>query len=130
MVSGLLRSRCEPQLSYSPFSCPAAGHDEGESGLREVVCGLPWSWGRGRRRGGGAHAPRPRNFHRRALQDPHDGECQLPTDADLLRAIDDAFRKRDARVERRLSDGERRDAVAYIKTFRRSSRTRASTSCR
>jgi len=65
-----------------------------------------------------------------ALQDPHDGERQLPTDADLLRAIDDGLPQARCRMERAALDGERRDAVAYIKTFSSFFATQASTSCR
>jgi len=62
--------------------------------------------------------PRPRNFTGGLYKIRTTASGQLPTDADLERANRRrASRKRDAGWKGRLSDGERRDAMAYIKTF-------------
>src|SRR2546421_11000506 len=62
--------------------------------------------------------PRPRNFTGGPYKTRTTASGQLPTDADLLRAIDDGLPgSAMPGWKGRLSDGERRDAVAYIKTF-------------
>jgi len=62
--------------------------------------------------------PRPPQFHGWALQDPHHASGQLPTDADLERAIDNGLPgSAMPGWKGRLSDAERRSVLAYIKTF-------------
>ncbi len=65
-----------------------------------------------------AMLPRPRNFTGAVYKIRTTASGQLPTDADLLRAIDDGLPGSAMPAWKgRLSDGERRDVLAYIKTF-------------
>src|SRR5438094_1412995 len=62
--------------------------------------------------------PRPRNFTGAAYKIRTTASGQLPTDADLIRAIDDGLPGSAMPAWKgRLSDAERRDVAAYIKTF-------------
>jgi mono/diheme cytochrome c family protein len=62
--------------------------------------------------------PRPRNFTGAIYKIRTTASGQLPTDADLLRAIDDGLPGSAMPGWRgKLSDAERRDVMAYIKTF-------------
>src|SRR3989454_5691347 len=62
--------------------------------------------------------PRPRNFTVGLYKIRTTASGQLPTDADLLRAIDDGLPgSAMPGWKGRLSDTERRDVMAYIKTF-------------
>src|SRR5437588_9267445 len=61
---------------------------------------------------------RPRNFTGAVYKIRTTASGQLPTDADLLRAIDDGLPGSAMPAWRgRLSDAERRDVLAYLKTF-------------
>ena len=62
--------------------------------------------------------PRPRNFTGAVYKVRTTASGQLPTDADLMRAIDDGLPGSAMPAWKgRLSDGERRDVMAYLKTF-------------
>src|SRR5437899_12888265 len=62
--------------------------------------------------------PRPRNFTGAVYKIRTTASGQLPTDADLMRAIDDGLPGSAMPAWKgRLSDAERRDVAAYIKTF-------------
>ncbi|HEV8264098.1 MAG TPA: c-type cytochrome [Gemmatimonadales bacterium] len=62
--------------------------------------------------------PRPRDFTGAIYQIRSTGSGELPTDADLLRAIDQGLPGTAMPGwETRLSDRERRDVAAYLKTF-------------
>ena len=62
--------------------------------------------------------PRPRNFTGAVYKIRTTASGQLPTDADLLRAIDEGLPGSAMPAWKgRLSDGERRDVMAYLKTF-------------
>src|SRR5947209_9518329 len=62
--------------------------------------------------------PRPRNFTGAIYKIRTTASGQLPTDADLMRAIDEGLPGSAMPAWKgRLSDAERRDVVAYIKTF-------------
>src|SRR3989441_220128 len=62
--------------------------------------------------------PRPRNFTGAVYKIRSTASGQLPTDADLIRAIDEGLPGTAMPVwKTRLSDGERRDVMAYLKTF-------------
>jgi mono/diheme cytochrome c family protein len=62
--------------------------------------------------------PRPRNFTGALYKIRTTASGQLPTDADLLRAIDEGLPGSAMPAWKgRLSDGERRDVMAYLKTF-------------
>ncbi len=62
--------------------------------------------------------PRPRNFTGAVYKIRTTASGQLPTDADLLRVIDDGLAGSAMPAWKgRLSDGERRDVMAYLKTF-------------
>src|SRR5207247_10539169 len=62
--------------------------------------------------------PRPRNFTGGLYKIRTTASGQLPTDADLFHAIDEGLPGSAMPGWRgRLSDAERRDAMAYIKTF-------------
>src|SRR5438128_4087891 len=62
--------------------------------------------------------PRPRNFTGAVYKIRSTASGQLPTDADLIRAIDEGLPGTAMPAwKTRLSDGERRDVMAYLKTF-------------
>src|SRR2546425_3462053 len=62
--------------------------------------------------------PRPRNFTGAVYKIHSTASGQLPTDADLMRAIDEGLPGTAMPAWKgRLSDGERRDVMAYLKTF-------------
>lgn len=62
--------------------------------------------------------PRPRDFTGAVYKIRSTASGQLPTDADLLRAVDQGLPGTAMPAwAKRLSDRERRDVVAYIKTF-------------
>jgi DMSO reductase family type II enzyme heme b subunit len=62
--------------------------------------------------------PRPRDFTGAVFKIRTTASGQLPTDADLMRAIDDGlFGTAMPAWKSRLSDRDRRDVMAYIKTF-------------
>src|SRR5919109_962679 len=62
--------------------------------------------------------PRPRNFTGAVYKIRTTSSGQLPTDADLMRAIDDGLPGSAMPAWKgRLSDAERRNVAAYIKTF-------------
>jgi len=62
--------------------------------------------------------PRPRDFTGAVYQIRTTANGQLPTDADLRRSIDDGlFGTAMPGWKGRLSDAERRDVLAYLKTF-------------
>src|SRR6266540_2915126 len=62
--------------------------------------------------------PRPRDFTGAIYKIRTTASGQLPTDADLLHAIDEGLPGSAMPAwNRRLSDAERRDVMAYIKTF-------------
>src|SRR2546421_8382005 len=62
--------------------------------------------------------PRPRNFTGAIYKIRTTASGQLPTDADLMRAIDEGLAGSAMPAWKgRLSDAERRNVAAYIKTF-------------
>src|SRR3989454_7417486 len=62
--------------------------------------------------------PRPRNFTGAVYKIRSTASGQLPTDADLIRAIDEGLPGTAMPAwKTRLSDGERRNVRAYVKTF-------------
>ena len=65
-----------------------------------------------------AMLPRPRNFTGAVYKIRTTASGQLPTDADLMRAIDEGLPGSAMPAwKARLSEAERRDVIAYIKTF-------------
>ena len=65
-----------------------------------------------------AMLPRPRNFTGAVYKIRTTASGQLPTDADLMRAIDEGLPGSAMPAwKSRLSDGERRNVMAYLKTF-------------
>src|SRR5438034_375559 len=65
-----------------------------------------------------AMVPRPRNFTGAVYKIRTTASGQLPTDADLMRAIDEGLPGSAMPAWKgRLSDAERRNVAAYIKTF-------------
>src|SRR5438876_225207 len=65
-----------------------------------------------------AMVPRPRNFTGADNKIRTTASGQLPTDADLMRAIDEGLPGSAMPAwKARLSEAERRDVIAYIKTF-------------
>ncbi len=62
--------------------------------------------------------PQPRNFTGAVYKIRSTASGQLPTDADLMRAIDEGLPGTAMPAwKTRLSDGGRRDVIAYLKTF-------------
>ncbi len=65
-----------------------------------------------------AMLPRPRNFTGAVYKIRQTASGQLPTDADLMRAIDEGLPGSAMPAWKgRLSDAERRNVMAYVKTF-------------
>jgi mono/diheme cytochrome c family protein len=68
--------------------------------------------------GAAAMLPRPRNFTGALYKIRSTASGQLPTDQDLMRAIDEGLPGSAMPAwQARLSDRERRDVLAYLKTF-------------
>ncbi|HEX9417660.1 MAG TPA: c-type cytochrome [Methylomirabilota bacterium] len=119
MVSGLLllalRATAFP-IPHSPV--PPQDTTKGKAVYVKWCAGCHGDGGAGDGAAAAHMLPRPRNFTGGLYKIRTTASGQLPTDADLLRAIDDGLpASAMPGWKGRLSDGERRDAVAYIKTF-------------
>src|SRR5467141_4949539 len=115
MVSGLLllalRATAFP-IPHSPV--PSQDTTAGKSVYVKWCAGCHGDGGAGDGVAAAHMLPRPRNFTGGLYKIRTTASGQLPTDADLLRAIDDGLPgSAMPGWKGRLSDGERRDAVAY-----------------
>jgi DMSO reductase family type II enzyme heme b subunit len=103
-------------LLPSPF--PAQDTTKGKAVYVKWCAGCHGDGGAGDGPAAAHMLPRPRNFTGAIYKIRTTASGQLPTDADLMRAIDDGLPGSAMPAWKgRLSDAERRDAAAYIKTF-------------
>src|SRR2546430_1398138 len=119
MISGflLLALRAAPFPSpHSPF--PAQDTTKGKAVYVKWCAGCHGDGGAGDVPAAAYMLPRPRNFTGGLYKIRTTASGQLPTDADLARAIDDGLPGSAMPGWRgRLSNAERRNVMAYIKTF-------------
>src|SRR5256885_4403334 len=119
MISGLLllALRAAPFPSpHSPF--PAQDTTKGKAVYVKWCAGCHGDGGAGDGPAAAYMLPRPRNFTGGLYKICTTASGQLPTDADLARAIDQGLPGSAMPGWRgRLSDTERRNVVAYIKSF-------------
>src|SRR5882724_2577182 len=119
MVSGLLllalRATAFP-IPHSPV--PPQDTTAGKSVYVKWCAGCHGDGGAGDGAAAAHMLPRPRNFTSGLYKIRTTASGQLPTDADLLRAIDEGLPgSAMPGWKTRLSDAERRHVMAYIKTF-------------
>src|SRR5256885_10212097 len=119
MISALLllALRAAPfPIPDSPF--PLQDTTKGKAVYVKWCAGCPGETG-ARDGPSAAHMlPRPRNFTGALYKIRTTASGQLPTDADLMRAIDEGLPGSAMPAwQGRLSEGERRDVAAYLKTF-------------
>src|SRR5436190_765104 len=119
MISGLLllALRAAPfPIPHSPF--PLQDTTKGKAVYVKWWAGCHGDGGAGDGPSAAHMLPRPRNFTGAIYKIRSTASGQLPTDADLMRAIDEGLPGSAMPAWKgRLSDGERRDVAAYIKTF-------------
>jgi mono/diheme cytochrome c family protein len=119
MISGLLllALRAAPfPIPHSPF--PLQDTTKGKAVYVKWCAGCHGDGGAGDGAGAAYMLPRPRNFTVGLYKIRTTASGQLPTDADLLRAIDEGLAgSAMPGWKGRLSQPERRDVMAYIKTF-------------
>src|SRR2546427_8265156 len=118
MVSGLLllalRATAFP-IPHSPI--PPQDTTRGKAVYVKWCAGCHGDGGAGDGAAAAYMLPRPRNFTGGLYKIPTTANGQLPTDADLLRAVDDRLPgSAMPRWKGRLSAAERRHVMAYIKT--------------
>src|SRR5437879_13216557 len=103
-------------ISHSPF--PVQDTTRGKAVYVKWGAGGDGDGGAGDGAAAAHMLPRPRNFTGAIYKIRTTASGQLPTDADLLHAIDEGLPGSAMPGWRgRLSDAERRDAMSYIKTF-------------
>src|SRR5438445_4029024 len=103
-------------IPHSPF--PVQDTAKGKAVYVKWCSGCHGDGGGGDGPAAATMLPRPRNFTGAIYKIRSTASGQLPTDADLLRAIDEGLPGTAMPAwKTRLSDGERRDVVAYLKTF-------------
>src|SRR5213593_3455893 len=119
MVSGLLllALRAAPfSIPHSPF--PLQDTTKGKAVYVKWCAGCHGDGGAGDGPAAAYMLPRPRNFTGAIYKIRTTASGQLPTDADLMRAIDEGLPGTAMPAwQTRLSDGERRNVMAYIRTF-------------
>src|SRR4029077_2679078 len=103
-------------LLPSPF--PAQDTTKGKAVYVKWCAGCHGEGGAGDGPAAARMLPRPRNFTGAIYKIRTTASGELPTDADLMRAIDEGLPGSAMPAWKgRLSDAERRDVAAYIKTF-------------
>ncbi len=106
-----------------PFSLPSSPFSAQDTTRGKVVyvkwcAGCHGETGAGDGPAAATMLPRPRNFTGAIYKIRTTASGQLPTDADLMRAIDEGLPGTAMPAwQGRLSDTERRDVAAYLKTF-------------
>src|SRR5260370_27249079 len=119
MISALLllALRATP-LPFPPSSFPVQDTAKGKAVYVKWCSGCHGDGGAGDGPAAATMLPRPRNFTGAVYKIRSTASGQLPTDADLIRAIDEGLPGTAMPAwKTRLSDGERRDVMAYLKTF-------------
>jgi DMSO reductase family type II enzyme heme b subunit len=104
--------------AYSP--APLSGQDttKGRAVYIKWCAGCHGDTGDGKGPGASYMLPRPRDFTGAIYKIRTTASGQLPTEADLMRAIDEGLPGSAMPAwKTRLSEGERRDVMAYLKTF-------------
>jgi mono/diheme cytochrome c family protein len=105
-----------PLLSAS--SVPVQDTTKGKAVYLKWCAGCHGETGGGDGPAAAAMLPRPRNFTGAIYKIRTTASGQLPTDADLMRAIDEGLPGSAMPAwKSRLSDAERRNVMAYLKTF-------------
>jgi DMSO reductase family type II enzyme heme b subunit len=107
-------------MAVRPFGRPAVAQDTtaGKTVYVKWCAGCHGDDGKGDGAGARHMIPPPRDFTGAVYQIRSTSSGQLPTDADLLRSIDEGlFGTAMPGWKTRLSDRQRRDVLAYIKTF-------------
>src|SRR5256886_1662121 len=120
MISALLALglAARPPFPLPPSPLPVQDTVKGKVVYEKWCAGCHGETGAGDGPAAAYMLPRPRNFTGAVYKIRTTASGQLPTDADLLRAIDQGLPGSAMPGWRgRLSDAERRDVVAYIKSF-------------
>ena len=119
MIDGLLvLALLAPLVPRPPSLVPLQDTTKGKAVYVKWCAGCHGDGGAGDGPSAAHMLPRPRNFTGAIYKIRSTASGQLPTDADLMRAIDEGLPGSAMPAWKgRLSDGERRDVVAYIKTF-------------
>ena len=108
------------RLPLTAYRSPLTAQDtvKGKAVYEKWCAGCHGDTGGGDGAAAPAMLPRPRNFTGAVYKIRTTASGQLPTDADLMRAIDEGLPGSAMPAWKgRLSDAERRDVIAYIKTF-------------
>jgi len=120
MISALLvlGLAAGPPFPLPPSPLPVQDTTHGKAVYVKWCAGCHGETGAGDGPAAAYMLPRPRNFTGAVYKIRTTASGQLPTDADLLRAIDDGLPGSAMPAWKgRLSDAERRDVLAYLKTF-------------
>src|SRR6266550_7034241 len=120
MISALLALglAARPPFPLPPSPLPVQDTVKGTVVYEKRCAGCHGETGAGDGPAAAYMLPRPRNFTGAVYKIRTTASGQLPTDADLLRAIDDGLPGSGMPAWKgRLSDAERRDVLAYLKTF-------------
>ena len=107
-----------PPIPLPPSPLPVQDTAKGKTVYVKWCAGCHGEDGKGDGPAAAYMLPRPRDFTGAVYQIRTTTNGQLPTDADLMRSIDDGlFGTAMPGWKGRLSDAERRDVLAYLKTF-------------
>src|SRR5438270_2008578 len=119
MIDGLLALvLVAPPVPRPPSLVPAQDTTKGKAVYVKWCAGCHGDGGAGDGTAAAHMLPRPRNFTGAVYKIRTTASGQLQTDADLMRAVDEGLPGSAMPAWKgRLSDAERRDVAAYIKTF-------------
>src|SRR5256885_2687769 len=120
MISALLALglAARPPFPLPPSPLPVQDTVKGKVVYEKWCAGCHGETGAGDGPAAAYMLPRPRNFTGAVYKIRTTASGQLPTDADLLRVLDEGLPGSAMPPWKgRLSDAERRDVVAYLKTF-------------
>src|SRR2546430_9266324 len=107
-----------PPIPLPPSPLPVQDTAKGKTVYVKWCAGCHGEDGKGDGPAAAYMLPRPRDFTGAVYQVRTTMNGQLPTDGDLMRSIDDGlFGTAMPGWKTRLSDAERRDVLAYLKTF-------------
>ncbi|HYU01531.1 MAG TPA: c-type cytochrome [Gemmatimonadales bacterium] len=120
MISALLALALAagPPFPLPPSPLPVQDTTKGRAVYEKWCAGCHGDTGAGDGPAAAYMLPRPRNFTGAVYKIRTTASGQLPTDADLMHAIDEGLPGSAMPAWKgRLSDAERRDVMAYLKTF-------------